>query len=231
MSFVKILIYLNIHRPYKAVAGDVLLLTKPIGAQIACNIHRWCESNDSRYNKVSDILSRDDVEVVYKHAVLSMARLNRTAAKLMHKYDAHAATDVTGFGVIGHASNLVETQENPVKFIIHSLPVISKIAQVAQALGNVNFLKGTTPETSGKLNFSIIINYTSEFIVLLSGGVVTGGMLVALSRENAVAFCTDIHKHDRWPCWIIGEVAKGDRTVEMVDTPMIINAEYDTFID
>jgi selenide, water dikinase len=37
----------------------------------------------------------------------SMAHLNRNAAKLMNKYKSHGATDITGFGILGHAQNLV----------------------------------------------------------------------------------------------------------------------------
>ena len=44
-------------------------------------------------------------------AIESMGRLNRNAAKLMLKYGAHAATDVTGFGILGHAQNLSDNQQ------------------------------------------------------------------------------------------------------------------------
>jgi len=39
-------------------------------------------------------------------AVESMATLNNNSAKLLKKYDSHGATDVTGFGIMGHAQNL-----------------------------------------------------------------------------------------------------------------------------
>jgi selenide,water dikinase len=41
----------------------------------------------------------------------------------MHKYNAHGATDVTGFGLLGHAQNLARHQKNEVSFVIHNLPV------------------------------------------------------------------------------------------------------------
>lgn len=50
----------------------------------------------------------------------------------MHKYSAHAATDVTGFGILGHAQNLAKNQKNPVAFVIHNLPIIAKMATVAK---------------------------------------------------------------------------------------------------
>ena len=67
----------------------------------------------------------------------SMARLNRIGARLMHKYNAHGATDITGFGLLGHAQALARNQKNEVSFVIHNLPVIAKMAAVAKACGNM----------------------------------------------------------------------------------------------
>ena len=74
----------------------------------------------------------------------------------MHKYNAHAATDITGFGLLGHAQALARNQkaevcslffhfliitENynwfQVGFVIHNLPVIAKMAAVGKACGNM----------------------------------------------------------------------------------------------
>lgn len=81
----------------------------------------------------------------------SMARLNRTTARLMHKYSAHGATDVTGFGLLGHAQSLARNQKNEVSFVIHNLPVIAKMGAVAKACGNMfQLLQGNSAETSGQ---------------------------------------------------------------------------------
>lgn len=78
--------------------------------------------------------------------------INFTAARLMHKYNAHGATDVTGFGLLGHAQNLAKHQKNEVSFVIHNLPVIAKMAAVAKACGNMfQLLQGHSAETSGGL--------------------------------------------------------------------------------
>lgn len=76
-----------------------------------------------------------------------------SAARLMHKYNAHGATDVTGFGLLGHAQNLARHQKNEVSFVIHNLPVIAKMAAVAKACGNMfQLLQGHSAETSGEQN-------------------------------------------------------------------------------
>ena len=68
----------------------------------------------------------------YQRAMDSMARHNRTASRLMHKYNAHAATDVTGFGLLGHAQALARNQKAEVGFVIHNLPIIAKMAAVGK---------------------------------------------------------------------------------------------------
>jgi len=68
----------------------------------------------------------------------------------MHKYNAHGATDVTGFGILGHAQNLAKNQRGEVAFVIHNLPVLAKMTAVAKACGNMfQLLQGFSAETSG----------------------------------------------------------------------------------
>lgn len=85
----------------------------------------------------------------------SMARLNKNAALLMHKYSAHGATDVTGFGILGHADNLAKIQDSQVSFVINSLPIFANMAAVYRVCGiNFKLLDGYSAETSGKFFFS-----------------------------------------------------------------------------
>lgn len=73
-----------------------------------------------------------------------------TAALLMHKYNAHGATDIGGYGLLGHANRLASVQKNEVGFVIHNLPIIAKMAAVSKACGNMfGLLQGQAAETSG----------------------------------------------------------------------------------
>ena len=88
----------------------------------------------------------------YLDAMFGMARLNKTAAKLMHKFNAHAATDVTGFGILGHAKNLAANQKTDVSFVIDTLPIYKHMTDVAKASPiNFKLLDGYSSETSGRL--------------------------------------------------------------------------------
>lgn len=72
----------------------------------------------------------------------------------MHMFNAHAATDITGFGILGHAQNLAQQQHCEVSFVIHNLPIIAKMATITKACGNrFALLQGTSAETSGESSF------------------------------------------------------------------------------
>ncbi|KAK2090524.1 Selenide, water dikinase 1, partial [Saguinus oedipus] len=127
--------------------------------------------------------------------------LNRTAAGLMYTVNAHAATDITGLGILGHAQNLAKQQRNEVSFVIHNLPVLAKMAAVSKACGNMfGLMHGTCPETSG-------------------------GLLICLPREQAARFCAEIKSPkygEGHQAWIIGIVEKGNRIARIIDKPRII---------
>ena len=201
--------------PDSAVVGDVLVLTKPLGTQVSVNAHQWLDQPE-RWNRIKLVVSEEDVRKAYQRGMDSMARLNRIGARLMHKYNAHGATDVTGFGLLGHAQALARNQKNEVSFVIHNLPVIAKMAAVAKACGNMfQLLQGHSAETSG-------------------------GLLICLHREQAAAYCKvdqtlqkfnlkfiffllqDIEKQEGYQAWIIGIVEKGQRTARIIDKPRVI---------
>lgn len=85
----------------------------------------------------------------------------------MHKFNAHAATDVTGFGILGHAKNLVENQNNDVCFHIHTLPIIANMTKVYKACGiNFKLFDGFSAETSG-IYFEWYIINTRNIVQLI----------------------------------------------------------------
>lgn len=172
--------------PNGAVAGDVIVLTKPLGTQIAVNAKQWINDAD-RWSKICDIVTPEQVEEAYEKAMFSMARLNMNAAMLMHKYNAHAATDVTGFGILGHATNLVENQSGDVNFEIDVLPIIKHMTSVYKQCG---------------INFKLLEGYSAE---------TSGGLFICLPEANAESFCKELQEKDGFPAWIIGKVTSGSK--------------------
>lgn len=178
-------------RPENAVEGDAVILTKPIGIQVAVNAHQWLDQfhrNKSTENwlRVHDIITEAEVEEAYQKASVSMSRLNRTGALLMHECGAHAATDVTGFGLMGHAENLAANQKAEVDIVISSVPVLANMMKITERVPRYRLKEGLSAETSG-------------------------GLLVCLPSDAAERFCREIEARDGQPAWIVGHVVAGTR--------------------
>lgn len=99
-----------------AQPGDRLILTKPLGAgSITTGVKKM-------KTKPEDAAA----------AVAIMARLNRPAAQAMRAAGVRAATDVTGFGLLGHASNLAQASGVRMQFRAEVLPLYAGAAQLAE---------------------------------------------------------------------------------------------------
>jgi len=182
-----------------AASGDVLVLTKPLGTQVAVNAYIWLDRMKDKLAKVKMLISDDEVVKAFEKAVSSMTRLNKTAASLMHKFGAHAATDVGGYGLLGAAKNLAKVQKCPVTFILHNLPILAKMSAVSRATTNL---------------FGLTLGMAPE---------ISGGLLIAIPREDAANFCKEIERVEGCPAWIVGIVENGDRTAKIIDKPRIID--------
>lgn len=192
--------------PEHAVAGDVLVLTKPLGTQLAVNAHQWLRDPNfaHKWDMIKGSVTEDQVEAAFNLAMKSMSRLNRNGAKLMHKHHAHAATDVTGFGIIGHATNLAQNQKEAVDFEIHAMPIIKDMTTVAGFATGFKLMDGFSAETSG-------------------------GLLVAMSEADAQAFISEIQSIDQCPAWIVGRVVprQGDKnTAYLTTNPQVIQVSF-----
>lgn len=73
------------YSPDSAVVGDVLVLTKPLGTQVAVNAHQWLDQPE-RWNRIKLVVAEDDVRKAYQRAMNSMARLNRKGWLLILKW-------------------------------------------------------------------------------------------------------------------------------------------------
>ena len=90
------------------VAGDKIILTKPLGVGILLTAHQ-CEVD-----------TKDDFDA----AVKSMTTLNKYAAEILFKYKVHALTDVTGFGLFNHLNEMLDNK-NSAKLYIDKIPVVN----------------------------------------------------------------------------------------------------------
>lgn len=169
-----------------AIPGDLLLLTKPIGTGIITTALKGGRIKDN--------------EIEY--AVKWMLTLNDRASEAALSAGANAATDITGFGLLGHASNMVKGSE--VDFIIEydEVPVLDNALDFVSggivskgAFNNLKFVQD-------KVDFNPSLQ--EEARLLLSDPQTSGGLLVALPERNIEAF-----KSKGLKFWVIGRVVEG----------------------
>jgi len=184
-------------RPNNAKVGNAIVLTKPLGTQLAVNFNQWFKQKDKNWQKLEQYITPEKVLLAYEKAMLHMSTLNLEGAKLMKKYKAGAATDVTGFGILGHTRNLVEAQTEKVDFIIERLPVLADIAQLDKKIVNFKLAEGFSAETSG-------------------------GLLICLEKEKVKDFIDEYTKTSGYEAWEIGQVTKGQNKAQIIDNVKFI---------
>lgn len=167
--------------------GDVLVLTKAIGTGALTTAFKaeMCEEED------------------FQACVKSMTTLNKRARDIARKYNVHAATDVTGFSLLGHSEEMARASSS--KIVIDS----SKVVFLSGALNAAKF--GLLPEglynnkAYLKDKVSVSDKIEREVSDLLFDPQTSGGLLLALSPLEAEAFVTEFGS----PSAIIGNVVVG----------------------
>jgi len=163
--------------PSGAKVGDVVVLTKPLGIQPAMRSYR--ELKDERRDELLDHFKESDLLRAQEIAVRVMTKSNLEVAKAMNTVGVDAATDVTGFGLLGHANNVASM--SGVDIVIGQIPVIRGTLGLAEFFGH-KLSKGTSAETAG-------------------------GMLCFIRPNKAEQF-RDLLSQSGLPCWTIGKTTK-----------------------
>ena len=101
-------------------AGDALVLGKALGAGIALLSHKGEQLSTTAYKTMID----------------SLSRLNGPCLEIASKYQLHAATDITGFGLIGHVHEMAQASGLAARIESKKLPLLPEVLQCA-ALGLV----------------------------------------------------------------------------------------------
>ncbi len=183
----------RIVRNVGARAGDALLLSKPLGTGILMTAFK------------RDRLTTEQ----YAAAVRAMVALNAAAARAMLRYDVHAATDITGFGLAGHTMQMAEGSEVTLVFEESDLPLLPGALEWCR--------KGMVPG-GGKRNreffgprVRISEEVADEMAELVFDPQTSGGLLIALAEKEAIALLADLQAEGNLEAEIVGRAIKPGR--------------------
>ena len=169
--------------------GDRLVLTKPLGTGVTINGYREGKLGEA------ELLA----------TCKAMSALNARAAALMVAHGAHAATDVTGFGLAGHALGMARASNVRFRLFTERLPIYPNVLSLIEAgvTGKGARLNRQTYEP--EIGFGRKVLTTRD--LLLFDPQTAGGLLVALAPEQASNFLEAVLEAGHHAATIIGEVA------------------------
>ena len=173
-----------------AEAGDVLLLTKPLGVGIITTALK------------ADVANPQHIAP----AIASMKHLNREAMRLIQEVGVHACTDITGFSLLGHGSEMAEKSGVQLHFFLEQIPFLEGAKQYAEDwLFPGGSCKNQRCYQEG-VHFAPGIS--DEMQLLLFTPETSGGLLVAAPPEHVDDLTTRFTEAGHF-CAIIGDAGPG----------------------
>jgi selenide,water dikinase len=171
-----------------AKAGDALVLTKPIGLGIITTAAKN---------------GTDELGAI-REAIGVMVTLNRSAAEVLARFDVHALTDVTGFGLLGHLRNMTAASRVTAEVWLDRVPVLAAARKyVAGGIApggtraNLKFLADWVDYADG---------ISPEDQLLLSDAQTSGGLLAAVPADQAEALVHALSEADSLAAAVVGRI-------------------------
>jgi selenide,water dikinase len=175
----------------RAAPGDHLIVTKPVGTGvIATALKRGTPPPES-----------------VTAAVASMTALNAAASQAALAAGVIAATDVTGFGLLGHLHRMLAASGAAATVTAHAVPLLPAAVDLAAA----GFVSGGTRANTARISPHITMDPTvsEPLAVLLYDAQTSGGLLLATPPASAATLLADLQARGL-PAALIGEVTPGE---------------------
>ncbi len=175
----------------RAQVGDVLVLTKPIGTGV-----------------LSTALKRDLATAAdLAPAVVSMTTLNAGASRAMLAVGVHAATDVTGFGLLGHLHNMLSASQVAATIDATSVPLLAGAAAVVERGAIPGGTKRNRDAMAPHVTFAPGVHEVTR--TLLFDAQTSGGLLIAVPETRAKALAQALRREKTLVAASIGRIVKG----------------------
>jgi len=175
----------------RAKPGDALVLTKPIGTGVLTTALK------------RDLLTAADLTA----AVASMTTLNAGAARAMLAVGVDAATDVTGFGLMGHLHNMLAASGVGAEVDAAAVPLLPRAAELAARGAVAGGTQRNRDAVATHVTFAAGVEEVTR--ILLCDAQTSGGLLLAVPAERADALITALKKEGTPAAARIGRVTAG----------------------
>lgn len=169
--------------------GDALVLTKPLGTGVT-----------------TTALKQEKIEEIHlKEVIESMSRLNKNAGQLANEFNLTGGTDITGFGLMGHASEMMKASKVSLHFEFSSLPFLSGAKSYAsQGI----FPGGAFDNKKYYEEFVEFKNIDEPSQMLMFDPQTSGGLLLGVSKDKLTEFKKKAEELNQ-QVWVIGEAKTG----------------------
>lgn len=181
-----------------AQEGDVLILTKPLGSGVLfnANIKGWVS-----------VAALDS-------CIAALIHLNKSAAEVLKRFDVHAATDVTGFGLAGHALEMAKASGAVLKISLEDLPIMDEALTMYQKGMSTGVNKHNEMLVKDYLQY--LGDYPEWHKQILLDPQTSGGLLVAIPDKQAAELVSALEEAETPAAALIGKVASVSGTTKLV---------------
>jgi selenide,water dikinase len=173
-----------------AKPGDKLVLTKPIGVGIVTTAIKRGKASEEAIRRVTE----------------TMATLNKVAAETAHEFDVHGCTDITGFGLAGHALEMARGAGVGIVLYASQVPMLPETREYAEqkiypggTVRNMDWVKDD-------VQYGADVDDVSR--IILCDAVTSGGLLLAVPAEQADALVAKLHERGVEAAAVVGEVVE-----------------------
>lgn len=182
----------NVTAKANAQVGDVLLLTKPLGTGVITTASKRGVADPAHLAAAID----------------SMLTLNRLAAEIAQTVAVHSVTDITGFGLLGHAAGIARNSGVGLQIDLDALPLLPGVSEYVQQGMVSGGLRRNQEFVERDNGVQYAAHVSGERQLILFDPQTSGGLLLALP-SNAAAELMQRYAQADQPCWQIGTVVEG----------------------
>ncbi len=173
--------------------GDIIVLTKPLGTGVLFNA---CRSGKLRYKKLEPLLPM-------------IAFLNEKAMEITKEFDIHACTDITGFGIAGHAFEMAAGSNVQVTLDFKELPLYPHALKMYKKGETTRSNRANRKMSEGACEITRKLSKEEEEI--LFDPQTSGGLLIAVPETQVQKMLKKLKRSHREGVAIVGKIESADK--------------------